>query len=39
MVERKKIGTKQQRSGGSHYVVDNGLLRQDNGIKNVENRT
>ena len=30
MVERKRIGTKQQRSGGTHPMEDNGHLRQDN---------
>ena len=39
MVECKRIGTKQQRSGGTHSVVDNGLQRQVNGMRNAENRT
>ena len=39
MVERKRIGTKQQRSGGTHLVGDNGLHRQVKGMKYAENTT
>ena len=39
MVERKRMGTKQYRSGGTHLVGDNGLHRQVKGMKYAENTT
>ena len=39
MVAEKKMGTKLQRSGVAHAVLDNSHLRQDQRMKDVEIRT